>query len=197
MNDGARVLNLWPRVFVILATALALCTTYTDAKARQQKQKPTVETADLAKRLHAQVNKERKRQGLSALAWSEALSRIAMQHSRDMANRNYLSHESPEGKGFSYRYQQGGYVCEIRAGMMVYTGAENIALSHLYKSMTTKDGIAYYNWNSAQEIAQRAVDGWMNSPGHRENILAPYWRQEGIGIEIDPGNKIYITQNFC
>jgi uncharacterized protein YkwD len=39
----------------------------------------------------------------------------------------------------------------------------------------------------------------MSSPGHRENILTPYWRDEGIGIEVEssPGNKIYITQNFC
>jgi uncharacterized protein YkwD len=187
------------RVVVILAAALTLCTTYTDAPARQQKPKPRVEAADLAKRLHTQVNKERKKRGLAALAWSDALSRIAAKHSRDMANRNYLSHDSPEGKDFSFRYQQGGYVCVIRVGKMVYAGAENIALSHLYNSMTTENGIAYYNWNSAQEIIQKTVDGWMNSPGHRENILMPYWQHEGIGIEIEssPGNKIYITQNFC
>lgn len=187
------------RVFVILAAVLALSTTYTDATARQQKPKPTVEAADLAKRLHAQINKERKRHSLSALAWSDALSRIATKHSRDMANRSYLSHDTPEGKGFSYRYQQGGYSCEILVGMVVYTGAENIALSHLYNSTSTENGIAYYNWNAAQEIAQRTVYGWMNSPGHRENILRPYWQHAGIGIEIEsnPGNKIYITQNFC
>ena len=87
----------------------------------------------------------------------------------------------------------------IRVGKMVYTGAENIALGHLYNSMTTENGIAYYDWNTAQEIARRTVDGWMNSPGHRENILTPYWRHEGIGIafESGSGNRIYITQNFC
>lgn len=187
------------RVVVILAATLALCTSNIDAMARQQKPKPTVETTDLARRLHAQINKVRKKHGLAALAWSDALTRIAVKHSRDMANRNYLSHDSPEGKDFSFRYRQGGYVCVIRVGKMVYTGAENIALSHLYNSMTTVNGIAYFNWNSAQEIAQRTVDGWMNSPGHRENILMPDWQHEGIGIEIEssPGNKIYITQNFC
>ena len=187
------------RVVVILAAVLALSATYTDAPARQRKPKPTIEAADLAKRLHAQINKERKKHGLTALAWSDALSRIAAKHSRDMTNRNYLSHDSPEGKDFSFRYQQDGYACVIRVGKMVYAGAENIALSHLYNSMTTENGIAYYNWNTAQEIAQRTVVGWMNSPGHRENILMPYWLQEGIGIEIEssPGNKICITENFC
>lgn len=187
------------RVVVLLAAVFALSATYTDTSARQQKPKPRVEAADLAKRLHAQVNKQRKRHGRAALAWSDALSRIAVKHSRDMANRNYLSHDSPEGKDFSFRYRHGGYVCVIRVGMVVYTGAENIALSHLYNTMTTENGIAYFDWNSAQEIAKRTVDGWMNSPGHRENILLPYWQHEGIGIVIEssPGNKIYITQNFC
>jgi len=83
------------RVVVILAAILALSATYADAPARQQKPKPTVEAADLAKRLHAQINKERKRHGLATLVWSHALSRIAAKHSRDMANRNYLSHDSP------------------------------------------------------------------------------------------------------
>jgi len=115
------------RVVIILAAVLALSATYTDAPARQQKPKPTIEAADLAKRLHAQINKERKKHGLTALAWSDALSRIAAKHSRDMTNRNYLSHDSPEGKDFSFRYQQDGYACVIRVGKMVYAGAENIA----------------------------------------------------------------------
>jgi uncharacterized protein YkwD len=187
------------RVSVLLAAALVLGSAHTGATARQQKLRPAVEATDLAKRIHAQINMKRKKHGLKTLAWSDALSRIAAKHSRDMANRRYLGHTSPEGNGVSYRYQQGGYSCEIRVGMTVYTGAENIALSHLYNSMKTQNGITDYDWNSAQEIARRTVDGWMNSPGHRENILVPYWQHEGIGIEIEggSGNKIYITQNFC
>ena len=185
------------RSSVLLTAVLVLGSTPTDATTRQPKAQPTVEVSDLTKRIHAQINEKRIKHGLKSLTWNDTLSRIAIKHSRDMASRNYLSHDSPEGKGFSYRYQQAGYVCEIRVGMVVYTGAENIALSHLYNSMKRENGVAYYNWNSAQEIARKTVDGWMNSPGHRENILTPYWRQEGIGIVIGPGNKVYITQNFC
>ena len=185
------------RVSVLLTAVLVLGSAHTDATTRQPKAQPTVEVSDLAKRIHAQINEKRKKHGLKSLTWNDALSRIAIKHSRDMASRNYLSHDTPEGKGFSYRYRQAGYSCEIRVGMVVYTGAENIALSHLYNSMKRENGVAYYNWNSAQEIARKTVDGWMNSPGHRENILTPYWRQEGIGIVIGPGNKVYITQNFC
>jgi len=197
IRSGAASLTL--RALTLFAIVLSLGATCTATEARQQKTKPTVEAADLARRLHTQINKVRSKHGLSALAWSDALTRIAANHSRDMADRNYLDHDSPEGNGFTHRYQHGGFSCEIHVGMVVYAGAENIALSHLYNSMTTENGVAHYNWNSAQEIAQRTVDGWMNSPGHRKNILVPYWRREGIGIEIErsPGSKIYITQNFC
>ena len=185
------------RVFVLFAAVLVLGAAHTDATARQQRPQPAIEANDLAKRIHAQVNAKRKRHGLASLAWNDTLSRIAAKHSRDMANRNYLGHDTPEGKTFPDRYRQSGFSCEVRIGNLTYTGAENIALGRRYNSMTTENGIAYYNWNSVQEIALKTVDGWMNSAGHRKNILTPYWRQEGVGVKVGPGNKIYITQNFC
>ena len=57
--------------------------------------------------------------------------------------------------------------------------------------------IASYNWSSTDEIAERAVTGWMNSPGHRQNILTPRYEIEGIGVAFSADNKIYITENFC
>lgn len=185
------------RIPAILVALLALGAAQSGVAARQQNPQPAIEATDLAKRIHTQINKRRKMHGLQSLAWNDTLSRIALKHSRDMANRNYLGHDTPEGESFSRRYRQGRFSCEIRIGNQVHAGAENIALGRLYNSTTTENGITYYHWNSVQEIALRTVDGWMASPGHRENILTPYWRQEGIGIEIGPGNKIYITQNFC
>ena len=160
-------------------------------------QRPPVKAADLAQRIHAHINAERAKQGLSALAWDKALSGIAAGHSRDMAKRKYLAHDSPEGQGFPQRYRQAGYTCRIRIGRTIYGGAENIALNHLYNSVTTVNGIAYYDWNSSEKIARKATEGWMKSPGHRKNILTPHWNREGIGVEIAPGDKVYITQNFC
>lgn len=158
---------------------------------------PPIDAADLAQRIHAYVNAERARRGLEALAWDPKLARIARQHSRDMAERNYLSHDSPEGHGFDHRYRAAGYHCAVRVGQVVHAGAENIALGRLYNSMRIVNGVAAYDWNSALQIARRVVDGWMDSRGHRQNLLAPHWRREGIGVEIHPGNKVYVTQNFC
>ena len=185
------------RVAALLTAFFVLGVALTNATARQQEPQPTVEATDLAKRIHAQINKNRNNHGLQSLDWNDTLSRIAAKHSQDMAKRNYLGHNSPEGKTFSDRYRQGGYSCGIRVGNYIHTGAENIALSRLYNSTTTENNITYYDWNSVQEIALKTVDGWMNSPGHRENILTPHWRKEGIGVKIGPGNNVYITQNFC
>ncbi|MBS1128555.1 MAG: serine protease, partial [Nitrospirae bacterium] len=39
--------------------------------------------------------------------------------------------------------------------------------------------------------------GWMNSQGHRKNILTPHWLNQGIGVFISTDDTVYITQNFC
>jgi len=160
-------------------------------------QRPSVKAAELARRIHAHINAERAKNGLSALTWDKGLSGIAAGHSRDMAKRKYLAHNSPERQGFSQRYRRAGYTCRIRVGRTTYGGAENIALANLYDSVTTVNGVAHYDWNSSGKIARKVLEGWMKSPGHRENILMPHWRREGIGVEISPDHKVYITQNFC
>jgi uncharacterized protein YkwD len=149
------------------------------------------------KLIHRFINKERAKQGLKELVWNDRLSGIARSHSRDMGTRNYFSHDSPEGHDFSYRYRRAGYTCSILVGNVIHEGAENIALNNLYESVTTVNGRAFYDWNSEEKIADTTVRGWMNSPGHRKNILTPHWRSEGIGVFIAPDDRVYITQNFC
>jgi uncharacterized protein YkwD len=147
--------------------------------------------------IHILINRERGKHGLSLLAENDALVKIARGHSTDMANRRYFSHDSPEGHDFSFRYRQGGYSCALRIGNTVYGGAENIFQNVRYNSVTTVNGEAYYDWNSEEQIAETTVRGWMDSPGHRKNILTPHWRSEGIGVFLSPDDKVYITQNFC
>src|SRR5512147_354693 len=64
--------------------------------------KPSIRIQDLEQRIHTLINRERKAHGLSALGWDDRLSRIARNHSKDMASRSYFSHESPEGRDFSF-----------------------------------------------------------------------------------------------
>jgi uncharacterized protein YkwD len=158
---------------------------------------PQINISSLEKQIHRLINEERRKYHLTTLGWDSDLSAIARKHSRDMSRRNYFAHNSPDGHDFSYRYKQAGYQCALRVDSRVYMGAENILQNNLYDSVTTVNGQAFYDWNSHERLAETTVQGWMNSPGHRQNILMPLWKNEGIGIFISPDDKVYITQNFC
>ena len=162
-----------------------------------REKQPKLDFSALEKRIHDLINKERQKHGLSTIRWDDALKRIAIKHSADMAKRNYFSHTSPEGHDFSYRYIKSGYACSITIENRIYKGAENLFQNNLYTSVTTVNGVKDYDWNTLEEIAESTVEGWMNSPGHRKNILTPVWLREGIGVSIAPDDKVYITENFC
>lgn len=74
--------------------------------------------------------------------------------------------------------------------------AENIAQNWTYESTTYINGIPIHDWNTEENLAEQTVNGWMNSPGHRENILSGF-HSEGIGVAIASDEKVYFTQNFC
>jgi uncharacterized protein YkwD len=162
-----------------------------------RKPRPALSITMLEKQIHLLINRERRKLGLSPLAWDGALSRIARKHSKDMANRSYFSHNSPEGRDFSYRYGRDSYSCEVPVRETIYTGAENLFQNNRYDRVVYVNGETRYDWNTMRKIAESTVQGWMNSPGHRKNILTPHWRSEGIGVAIAPDDKIYITENFC
>jgi len=86
---------------------------------------------------------------------------------------------------------------EIQKGMIFEGFPENIFQNNLYDSYTSYGVYTTYDWNTPDEIARSTVDGWMNSAGHRENILTPYYYSEGIGVAISSDNKVLITQDFC
>ncbi|HET6513572.1 MAG TPA: CAP domain-containing protein [Thermodesulfovibrionales bacterium] len=157
---------------------------------------PRVNTKELETRIHELINIERHHAGLRPLALDAMLTAIARGHSRDMAERDYFSHRSPEGEDFLSRYKKKGFVCSVRVGQHIYGGAENISQNNLFSSVTYMDTGAHYSWNSLEEIARSTVRGWLKSPGHRENILQPVFRSHGIGASIKDG-KVYITENFC
>jgi uncharacterized protein YkwD len=162
------------------------------------KAKPTIGIDELEQRIHELINQERAKHGLSLLAWNPILNKVARKHSQDMAQRHYFGHDSLEGHDLSYRYSQQGFVCEVQASAMFYTGGENIYQSNLYSSVEYVNNIPVaYNWNDLGKIAQTTVRGWMNSPTHRKGILEPSWRTEGIGAALSNDGKVYITQDFC
>jgi uncharacterized protein YkwD len=101
------------------------------------------------------TNRERKAAGLPALVKSQALHNAAVSHSRDMAQRDYVSHQSPEGGTARTRMSSRGYKGATRSG-------ENLA----YGQRLT---------------ARQVVEMWMNSASHRANIRNRDYREIGVG----------------
>ncbi len=114
------------------------------------------------------VNAEREKEGLSALTLSTELTELATMKSKDMAVNNYFSHESPTyGDPFDMLQTYG--VTFLAAG-------ENIA--------------------AGQPTPESVVTAWMNSEGHRANILNANYTEIGIGCYEGGSWRIYWTQLF-
>ena len=119
------------------------------------------------------TNQERSKQGLGPLAICPTLDNAAQMHAEAMKEEGFFEHENPfTGEDPSSRGEQAGYG--------PYVG-ENIAMGY--------------------QTPREVVRGWMDSPGHRENILSSYLHL-GVGIsnggsgKYGPGGWFYWVQNF-
>ncbi|MFC1905285.1 CAP domain-containing protein [Chloroflexota bacterium] len=161
---------------------------------------PPISISELEQQIHNLINVERSNNGLSPVAWDDALSAVARGHSEDMAKRNYFNHISPEGQNSVDRCNlEGVTISKTPIGGTYYLGcSENIFFSSLVKVYWyDRNGVlSRVEYYTLSELAELVVQGWMSSQGHRENILEPYWRTEGIGIAISTNDDIHITENF-
>jgi len=138
-------------------------------------------------KVHQLINEERKSNGLSALEFAEDLSLVSKLHSLDMSANKFFSHENLDGQTPTDRGADLKYYCIKIKGIYVTSGiGENIFMINSTNTF----------WHQPDEIAKRAVNGWMNSEGHRKNILNVEYELEGIGVIISD-SSIHITQNFC
>ncbi|MFJ9031174.1 CAP domain-containing protein [Streptomyces sp. NPDC102274] len=112
------------------------------------------------------VNKERAKVGCSPLRADASLGRLAQDFSDDMAERGFFDHTDPEGKTPWDRADRAG-VKDL--------GGENIA--------------------RGQATAQAVMDSWMNSEGHRANILNCDYTRLGVGVHTGSGGPWW-TQDF-
>ena len=125
--------------------------------------------ADLERYVHRLINAHRTAQGLKPLAFSPEISAIARRHSRDMATgRVGFGHGGIESR----RQEVAGFIARARVG-------ENVAR----------------NKGGSSRAGERAVVGWLQSPGHRRNIEGSY-DLTGIGIAQGPAGEYFLTQLF-
>ncbi|WP_139368248.1 CAP domain-containing protein [Evansella clarkii] len=116
-----------------------------------------------ARQIFDSTNKIRERHGLTELEWEDDTAYVAYLHSKDMFEDEYFSHTSPNYGELQHRLEAG----EVN----FWTAAENIAAGYV-------DGLA-------------AVEGWLNSEGHRVNLLNEEFTHLGVGVYQD-----FYTQNF-
>ena len=155
--------------------------------------KSNIDIGDLEIRIHELVNYERTSRGLRALSLDYRISDIAREHSSDMIYRNFFDHENPSGEDPTDRANNVGYFCRKDYGLYYTEGlGENIAMTPIYS-----DVLGCGSTTNLESLAECIVDGWMESPGHRKNILTETYTLEGIGVTYSSDNKAYSTQDFC
>ncbi|WP_195940385.1 CAP domain-containing protein [Romboutsia sp. 1001713B170131_170501_G6] len=114
------------------------------------------------------VNAERSKRGLAPLTLDSSLSNVATKKSQDMINKGYFDHNSPTyGSPFDMMKQ---------FGISYKAAGENIAMG--------------------QKDPQDVMNAWMNSDGHRKNILSPNFTHIGVGIAKASNGQLYWTQMF-
>lgn len=154
---------------------------------------PTQESLEECENLiFEKTNAERKAHGLHELAWDPSLANIAHKHSLDMAENNFFSHVNLKGEDPTMRAIRQGYNVRKELGGGWYSEgiAENIG------EMPTGNvvGIGYVS-HDPDSIATAQVQSWMDSPGHRANILDPQYDRIGVGVAYEE-YYYFSTQNF-
>ncbi|HEV7701133.1 MAG TPA: CAP domain-containing protein [Pyrinomonadaceae bacterium] len=118
------------------------------------------------------VNRKREESGLQPLIWSDELETVARLHSGNMAEFQFFSHRGLDNKMVSDRAD------DAKVGTWRSIG-ENIAFNRGFQDPITK-----------------AVDLWLDSPGHRRNMLNCDWKESAIGVAVAEDGSYYFTQVF-
>lgn len=114
------------------------------------------------------VNRNRVSAGLAPLSTNWELARVARYKSQDMINKGYFGHTSPT-YGTPFQMME-------KFGLRFSAAGENIA----------------YGQRTASEV----MTSWMNSSGHRANIMSPIYTQIGVGAAKAANGTLYWTQEF-
>lgn len=157
------------------------------------------------------TNKVREKYGLTPLEFSPKLRDMAVFHSKEMARLRFVGHYNrTNNKMYSMdersEYFRANAYSENVANFFVFNYDSGARYYATNEGETTRfflnDGtliVPHSYWSFAEAL----VNAWMNSPGHRENILDPDIETIGAGIALDPGYPLhkdlpmaYCTQNF-
>lgn len=123
--------------------------------------------------IYEKVNEERTKAGLETLSYNTTMEKYARIKSQDMGDNNYFSHEDLSGNLITTQMKNDGVTYRAWGENIAYIG-----------------GVS-----DANALAEQFMTNWMNSQGHRENILSSKFSSIGVGV-YKIGNKVYATQEF-
>ncbi|MBN1177921.1 MAG: CAP domain-containing protein [Anaerolineae bacterium] len=132
--------------------------------------------------MHTLINEDRQAHGLQPVEWDETAAIAALQHAQEMADFGYISHWNLDGYGPDYRYTS--------------TGGAHVVFENVYTYEHSPGGgpTTAEEWEALIQEAQQTL---MDSPGHRDNILAPEHTHVAIGIDYSESTgRLAIAQEF-
>lgn len=135
----------------------------------------TLDLAEFERGVLELTNQRRSENGCTALAADPRLAELARRHSRNMAEQDFFAHTDPWGRSVDDRRRE-YYPQLLHLGM----GENLFTMENSRRIFTPED----------------AMSSWMESPGHRANILKPEYTHLGVGIWV-AGNKLWATQVFA
>jgi len=148
------------------------------------------------------TNEFRKTLKVSELKEMEEVSFIARAHSRDMQVRGFFSHDNPDGESPTDRAQKAGFsgLEKKPDGKTRYGLSENIGRVGRYSSIqqSKRNGKVVgrkISWQSEDQLARQIVQGFIDSPDHKKNLLDPSKAYIGVGIHVYR-EHVFVTQNF-
>jgi len=122
------------------------------------------------------TNQARAAQGLNPLAWDEVLAEAARGHSQDMADLDFFDHISP--------------VAEKAETL------DRVVMAGGSASLLVAENLFWCSGYPAELVARKAVDNWLSSQGHRDNLLGAAYHKVGVGV-LKRGQTIWVTQVFA
>jgi uncharacterized protein YkwD len=125
----------------------------------------------LASEVVERVNRLRVERGLAPLDADGRLATVARMHSEDMARRGYLEHVDPEGRTPADRVEAAGIGYRVIGENVVRT-------------------------QGADDFAEASVRSWLESDGHRANMLGADYTRTGVGVALDGNGTVYVTQLY-
>ena len=129
--------------------------------------------AEVEQAIFNKVNEERTKAGVAPLTYNTTMEKYARIKSQDMGDNNYFSHTDLNGNNITTKMKADGVTYKAWGENIAYIGG-------------VTDPTA---------LANQFMTNWMNSQGHKENILSTKFSSIGVGV-YKIGNKVYATQEF-